>query len=87
MRHVAGGLPEPDPLNTSCKARLTSHSKDDTNDRLALRPACPRRAGAAGIAAIGLFLPAGRAPGSMGPAAAVAALREAWDKVIPRADE
>jgi thiamine monophosphate synthase len=32
-------------------------------------------AGAAGIAAIGLFLPAGRVPGARGPARAIAALR------------
>ncbi len=33
-------------------------------------------AGAAGVAAIGVFLPPGRAPGALGPAAAAAALRE-----------
>ena len=34
-------------------------------------------AGAAGVAAIGLFLPEGQAPGALGPARAVAALRAA----------
>jgi thiamine-phosphate pyrophosphorylase len=37
-----------------------------------------RRAGAAGVAAIGLFLSPGRAPGAIGPRAAALALREAW---------
>jgi len=37
-----------------------------------------RRAGAAGIAAIGIFLPPGRVPGALGPRAAAAALRGAW---------
>ena len=37
-----------------------------------------RRAGAAGIAAIGIFLPPGRAPGATGPRAAALALRDAW---------
>ena len=36
------------------------------------------RAGAAGIAAIGIFLPAGRAPGAIGPRAAALALRDSW---------
>ena len=35
-------------------------------------------AGAAGIAAIGLFLPPGRAPGALGPARAIAALRRVF---------
>jgi len=35
-------------------------------------------AGAAGIAAIGVFLPPGLISGSLGPAGAVAALREEW---------
>lgn len=38
-----------------------------------------RLAGAAGVAAIGIFLPPGRAPGSLGPRAAAKALRDAWD--------
>jgi len=37
-----------------------------------------RDAGAAGIAGIGIFLPPGRAPGALGPRAAVVAIREAW---------
>ena len=37
-----------------------------------------RAAGAAGIAAIELFLPAGASPHALGPAAAARALREAW---------
>ena len=37
-----------------------------------------QRAGAAGIAAIGIFLPPGRAPGALGPRAAAVALRDAW---------
>ena len=37
-----------------------------------------RDAGAAGVAAIGLFLPPGRARDALGPAAAVRALRDAW---------
>jgi len=37
-----------------------------------------RQAGAAGIAAIGIFLPPGAAPGALGPRAAVMALRDAW---------
>jgi thiamine-phosphate pyrophosphorylase len=37
-----------------------------------------RRAGAAGIAAIGIFLPAGQAAGALGPRAAALALRDAW---------
>ena len=41
------------------------------------RAARCRRAGAAGVAAIGLFLPPGRAPGALGIAAATAALRAA----------
>ena len=38
-----------------------------------------RHAGAAGMAAIGIFLPPGRAPGALGPRAATVALRDAWD--------
>ena len=38
-----------------------------------------RQAGAAGVAAIGIFLPPGRASGSLGPRAAARALRDAWD--------
>jgi thiamine-phosphate diphosphorylase len=37
-----------------------------------------REAGAAGVAAIGVFLPRGRTPAAMGAAEAVAALRRAW---------
>lgn len=37
-----------------------------------------QRAGAAGIAAIGVFLPPGRVPGALGPRAAAVALRHAW---------
>jgi thiamine-phosphate pyrophosphorylase len=37
-----------------------------------------RMAGAAGIAAIGIFLPPGRSQYALGPAAAVAAFRAAW---------
>lgn len=37
-----------------------------------------RDAGAAGVAAIGIFLPPGRAPGALGPHAAAIALRETW---------
>jgi thiamine-phosphate pyrophosphorylase len=37
-----------------------------------------RRAGAAGIAAIGIFLPAGQAAGALGPRVAALALRDAW---------
>lgn len=44
----------------------------------ALAAAC-RRAGAAGIAAIGIFLPPGRANNALGPSAAVAALHAAWN--------
>jgi thiamine-phosphate diphosphorylase len=38
-------------------------------------------AGAAGVAAISLFLPAGCAPGALGPAQAVSGLRAAMDRV------
>jgi thiamine-phosphate pyrophosphorylase len=38
-----------------------------------------RQAGAAGIAAIGIFLPPGRATHALGPAAAITALRTAWN--------
>jgi len=41
------------------------------------RAAACVRAGAAGVAAIGLFLPAGVDPSALGPARAVAALRAA----------
>jgi len=41
-------------------------------------PAC-RQAGAAGVAAIGVFLPPGRTKHALGPAAGVAALRAAWN--------
>jgi len=44
----------------------------------AARAAACRAAGAAGLAAIGIFLPRGRAPGALGPSAAVAALRSGW---------
>ena len=37
-----------------------------------------RAAGAAGVAAIGVFLPPGRAPGALGPKAALAAIRASW---------
>lgn len=40
-------------------------------------PAC-RDAGAAGVAAIELFLPKGQTPGALGPAGAVEAIRLAW---------
>ena len=42
------------------------------------RVAACRDAGAAGVAAIELFLPRGRTPAAMGPAAAVAAIRAEW---------
>jgi thiamine-phosphate pyrophosphorylase len=42
------------------------------------RVAACRAAGAAGVAAIGLFLPRGRRPDALGPSAAVLALRHAW---------
>ena len=41
-----------------------------------------RAAGAAGVAAIGLFLPVGRTPGALGPAEAVRALRGAWGGML-----
>ena len=41
-------------------------------------PAC-RQAGAAGVAAIGVFLPFGRSASALGPGAAVAAFRAAWN--------
>lgn len=41
------------------------------------RAGAVRQAGAAGVAAIGLFLPVGADPGALGPARAVAALRAA----------
>jgi thiamine-phosphate pyrophosphorylase len=44
----------------------------------AARAAACRDSGAAGVAAIELFLPIGRTPAAMGPAAAVSALRNAW---------
>jgi thiamine-phosphate pyrophosphorylase len=37
-----------------------------------------REAGAAGVAAIGIFLPVGRSKNALGPYAAVSALRTAW---------
>lgn len=37
-----------------------------------------RHGGAAGLAAIGIFLPPGRAPGALGPRNAAVALRDAW---------
>ena len=37
-----------------------------------------REAGAAGVAAISIFLPPGRSPHAIGPSAAVSALRAAW---------
>jgi thiamine-phosphate pyrophosphorylase len=43
------------------------------------RAAVCRAAGAAGVAAIGAFLPPGRSPTSLGPAAAVVAFRSGWD--------
>ena len=43
-----------------------------------------RRAGAAGIAAIGAFLPEGLAPGAMGVTAAVRAFRAALAEAIPQ---
>lgn len=42
------------------------------------RVAACREAGAAGVGAIGVFLPRGRTADSLGPAEAVAALRRAW---------
>jgi thiamine monophosphate synthase len=42
------------------------------------RAAACRAAGAAGVAAIGVFLPPGSARGAMGVEAAVAAFRRAW---------
>lgn len=42
------------------------------------RVAACRDAGAAGVAAIGIFLPPGRAAGALGPRAAAIALRETW---------
>ena len=41
-----------------------------------------RMAGAAGVAAIGLFLPRGRTPDALGPAEAVKALRRAWGGML-----
>lgn len=43
------------------------------------RVAACRAAGAAGVAAIGVFLPPGSTPEALGPAAGLAALRQAWD--------
>jgi thiamine monophosphate synthase len=43
------------------------------------RAAACRDAGAWGLAAIGVFLPPGRAPGALGPRAATSALRAAWN--------
>jgi thiamine-phosphate pyrophosphorylase len=37
-----------------------------------------KRAGAAGVAAIGVFLPPGRSPNALGTRAAALALRDAW---------
>jgi thiamine-phosphate pyrophosphorylase len=42
------------------------------------RVAVCRQAGAAGVAAVGVFLPPGRTPDALGPGAAAAALRRAW---------
>jgi thiamine monophosphate synthase len=39
-----------------------------------------RAAGAAGLAAIGAFLPPGSGPGAVGPTAAIAAFRRAWSE-------
>ena len=44
-----------------------------------------RQAGAAGIAAIRIFLPPGGVPGALGPAAAIEALRAAWRGSEPEA--
>jgi len=44
----------------------------------AVNAAACRHAGAAGIAAIRIFLPPGSVPGALGPAAAISGLREAW---------
>jgi thiamine-phosphate pyrophosphorylase len=44
----------------------------------AANAAACRHAGAAGIAAIGIFLPPGSVPGALGAAAAISVLREAW---------
>jgi thiamine-phosphate diphosphorylase len=46
------------------------------------RVAACRAAGAAGVAAIGVFLPAGRTAEALGPAAAVTALRQAWVEML-----
>ena len=43
------------------------------------RAAVCRQAGAAGVAAIGIFLPPGRSGNALGPAAAINALRTAWN--------
>lgn len=48
------------------------------------RAAACRRAGAAGIAAIGAFLPVGTAPGALGVKAAVRAFRAALADALPR---
>ena len=46
------------------------------------RVAACREAGAAGVAAIGVFLPAGRTADALGPVAATAALRKAWFEML-----
>jgi thiazole tautomerase (transcriptional regulator TenI) len=46
------------------------------------RVAACREAGAAGVAAIGVFLPAGRTADALGPVAAAAALRKAWFEML-----
>jgi len=46
------------------------------------RVAACREAGAAGVAAIGVFLPVGRTAGALGPVAAAAALRKAWFEML-----
>lgn len=43
-----------------------------------------RATGAAGVAAIGVFLPPGRAPGALGPAAATRELRAVWAEIARR---
>lgn len=67
-------------------ARLAGAAAASSRPLLAIGGVIPsrarqcREAGASGIAAIGVFLPPGRGPGSMGPRAAIAAFRDAWVK-------